>query len=274
MSSPMTRATRTEAEKVFYTICKAIKSGKPEVLEFANLDSAVSDLVLDSLFDRVNGHLEEHSFRVHFSSLDHHLMVVMPSLLHEAAGAWLIEQCIRWSVANLISSEASRAIMKPMSPRIDNFIAPYTNTVKEPDFSFLPIGPGRVARDFPSIVLEAGWSSTGPELTNARRIWHDGSGGRVMVVILVKLFRPNMNNQIRVTLEISHATPGAAFTVSTVAVFPNPNPPQQDPTITILELFGGQPPLNHNPQTVLPLELEILRENLETALIRYGCHPA
>ncbi|KAG0642495.1 hypothetical protein HOY80DRAFT_1036437 [Tuber brumale] len=274
MSSPTTRATRMAAEKVFYTIRDAIKSGKPEVLQFANLDLAVSNLVLDSLFDRVNSHLEEHSFRVHFSALDHHLTVVMPNLLHEAAGAWLIEQYTRWRVSNLINSEASRAIMKPVSPRIDNFIGPYANTVKEPDFSFLPVGPGRVARDFPSVVLEAGWSSTGVQLTNARRIWHDGSGGRVMVVILIKLFKPNINDQIRVTLEISHAIPGAPFTVFTVAVFPNPGPGQQDPTLTIVELFGGQCPPNHDPQTVLPLELEILRENLETAIIHYGSHPA
>ncbi|CUS12258.1 unnamed protein product [Tuber aestivum] len=212
MSSPTTRATRAVAEKVFHAICDAIKSGKPEVLEFANLDSAVSDLVLDSLFDRINGHLEEHSFHVHFSALDHHLLVVMPSLLHEAAGAWLIEQYTRWRGANLISSEASRAIMKPVSPRIDNFIGQYANTVKEPDFSFIPVGPNRVKRDFPSIVLEAGWSTTAVGLTEARRIWHDGSGGRVMVVILVKLFRPRgANDPIRVTLEISHTTPGGAY---------------------------------------------------------------
>ncbi|KAG0124164.1 hypothetical protein HOY82DRAFT_635229 [Tuber indicum] len=152
MSSPTTRAARVAAQKVFYTIRDAIKSGKPEVLEFANLDSAVSDLVLDSLFDPVDSHLEEHSFRVHFSALDHHLMVVMPSFLHEAASVWLIEQCIRWRAANLINSEASRAIMKPVSPRIYNFVRPHANTMKEPDFAFLPVGPGRVARDFPSVV--------------------------------------------------------------------------------------------------------------------------
>ena len=77
--------------------------------------------------------------------------------------------------------------------------------MKEPDLSFFPAGPDGLLRDFPSIILESGWSSSRPELADERRLWHEGSGGRVRVVILVKLYRANVQNQVRAILEISRA---------------------------------------------------------------------
>lgn len=78
--------------------------------------------------------------------------------------------------------------------------------MKQPDFSFIPIGP-YWPRDFPSVILESGWESTGLELADERRLWHEGSEGRVRVVIFLKLHRPNAQNQVRATLEISRTTP-------------------------------------------------------------------
>ena len=97
---------------------------------------------------------------------------------------------------------------------ITNFTGNYVGSVKEPDLSFVPVSPNGLPRDFPSIILESGWASTGPDSATERRIWHEGSGGRVRIVILVKLYRPNAQNQVRVTLEISRTTPPG--TVATV----------------------------------------------------------
>ncbi|KAG0637833.1 hypothetical protein HOY80DRAFT_1138024 [Tuber brumale] len=41
------------------------------------------------------------------------------------------------------------------------FTGSYTGGIKEPDFAFVPLGAGGMRRDFPSVVLEAGWASTG-----------------------------------------------------------------------------------------------------------------
>ncbi|KAG0130313.1 hypothetical protein HOY82DRAFT_670614 [Tuber indicum] len=262
------------AEKIFHTILPAIKSGKPQLLEFDNLDPEVSTHVLDSLFDDSNGHLEEHSFRVNFSAPDRFLMVVMPSYIHEAAHSWLVRQFSLWTGSGLINDDAADAITMPGSPRVNNFTGTYLNSVKEPDFAFVPLGPHNMLRDFPSVVMESGWASPTTEPANDRRIWHEGSGGRVMIVILVKLYKPTTGNRVRTTLEISHTSPGAVVTITKQDVFPIPDPLEPDPTLTILELFGGQAPPNHEPQKILPLDLGRLRRVVEATLIRDGYEPA
>ncbi|KAG0633848.1 hypothetical protein HOY80DRAFT_1141112 [Tuber brumale] len=262
------------AEKIFYTILPAIKSGKPEVLEFDNLAPEVSTQVIESLFDYCNRHLEERSFRVHFPAPDHHLRVVIPSYLHEAAHSWLVMQFSEWRVAGLINVDAARTMTIPGSPRVSNFMGTYVNSVKEPDFAFVPLGHNMMRRDFPSVVMESGWTSSAAELTRDRRMWHEGSGGHVMVVILVKLYKPKTGNQVRVTLEISHTSPGAAVTITHMDVFPIPDPLPPDPTLTIEELFGGQCPPNHPPQTNLPLEIDWLRRAVEANLVSDGYQPA
>jgi len=95
--------------------------------------------------------------------------------------------------------------------------------VKEPDFAFVPLGPGGVRRDFPSIVMEAGWATTGALMQRDRRQWHEGSGGEVMVVILVKLFRLGAQDRVRVTLEVSHTAPKTKVKITRrVYFFPFP----------------------------------------------------
>ena len=92
--------------------------------------------------------------------------------------------------------------------------------MKEPDLSFVPFSPNGLLRDFPSIILESGWASTGPGPADECRIWHEGSGGCVKVVILVKLYRENAGNQVRATLEISRtASPGTMATVTNQVPF-------------------------------------------------------
>ena len=88
--------------------------------------------------------------------------------------------------------------------------------MKEPDLSFFPAGPDGLLRDFPSIIPESGWSSSRPELADERRLWHEGSGGRVRVVILVKLYRANAQNQVRATLEVSRTSPPGTTATGTV----------------------------------------------------------
>jgi len=90
---------------MFSTILKAIKSGEPGLLELASLDPEEAAPVVESLFDPRNCS-ERYVFRdtpphklyplltqvsVHFSVLGHHLRMVIPIFLHEAADSWLIQ---------------------------------------------------------------------------------------------------------------------------------------------------------------------------------------
>ncbi|RPA98358.1 hypothetical protein L873DRAFT_1039310 [Choiromyces venosus 120613-1] len=188
----------------------------------------------------------------------------MPSYLHEAAGAWLGRQYGRWRSSGLIDDDADEAMEMFSSPRVTNFIRWYVRSVKEPDFSFIPVDPTGLRREFPSVILESGWASTMPNLVDDYRVWHQGSGKRVRVVILVKAwaYQLNTQNQVCATLEVSHTRPGAAVTVTQMSVFPIPDPLLPDPTITVEELFGGLCPAGHNPATALPLEVGQLRRIL------------
>jgi len=90
--------------------------------------------------------------------------------------------------------------------------------VKEPDLAFIPVGPDGLRRDFPSVVLESGWESTGPRLVDERYLWHEGSGGRIRVVILLKFHRTNVQNKVSATLEISYTNPPGTVTTGTYRV--------------------------------------------------------
>ena len=115
---------------MFSTILKAIKSGEPGLLELASLDLEEAALVVESFFD-LRYCSKRYFFRdipprklypllfqvsVHFSVLGHHLRVVIPSFLHEAASAWLIRQYGNWRVAGLINNVADEAMIVAPSP--------------------------------------------------------------------------------------------------------------------------------------------------------------
>ena len=107
--------------------------------------------------------------------------------------------------------------------------------MKEADFNFFPCKPDGLEYDFPSVVLELSWTSSEPEAVDYRRLWHEGSGGQVRVVIFVKLCRADEQNQIRATLEISHCTSGTgavATTTQIVYLLPPTISESQNPLLT------------------------------------------
>ena len=61
-----------------------------------------------------------------------------------------------------------------------------------------------------------------------------------------------------------------SFTNIVQDVFPVPDPAPADPTLTIEELFGGQCPPDHNPQTMLVLKVDTLRHCLQKVIIQRG----
>ncbi|PUU77713.1 hypothetical protein B9Z19DRAFT_1127966 [Tuber borchii] len=264
------------ASEVFDKIVKAIEAGEPELLEFANLAPEDSALILESLLDPRNG-LDERAHRIHFSAPDRHLRMIQPSKLRAAAVSWLYEQHTLWVRDRLNDKVALKAMdLLPSPPGITEFTGTYAGSVKEPDFTFFPHKPKGLLEDFPSVVLEFGWTSSEPETVDYRRLWHEGSGGQVRVVIFVKLCRPNAQNQICATLEISHCTPetGTVATTTQIEVFPVPNPIPADPAITMDELFSGYSPSGLNPETELILNVGDLRRVLKTNIIKRGYLPA
>ncbi|PUU79833.1 hypothetical protein B9Z19DRAFT_1124626 [Tuber borchii] len=162
----------------------------------------------------------------------------MPTRLHEAGASWLAKQYARWRANGLIDDVGEDFLGLQPSPRIGNFMGAYNGSLKEPDYSIIPDGINGLPRSFPSVVLESGWTSSETKLDCHRHRWHEGSDGNVRVVLLPKIFKPNVDDEIRAILKVSHTIPGAGAqpTLISIKLFPPSNPPAADPTLTMNEL--------------------------------------
>ncbi len=56
---------------------------------------------------------------------------------------------------------------------------------------------------YPTIVLEAGWSESWPKLCEDRCLWSEGSGFNVKLVILVKVSQPDPSGVVHSKVEIT-----------------------------------------------------------------------
>ncbi|KAG0640275.1 hypothetical protein HOY80DRAFT_1042247 [Tuber brumale] len=88
------------------------------------------------------------------------------------------------------------------------FVGTFANSKKTPDLCYSPRVDG-VKSEFPTIVLEAGWSESQAQLERDCQLWFEGSAGAVKVVLLFKLFEPNIFNEIKATLNVCRVVAGA-----------------------------------------------------------------
>jgi len=96
----------------------------------------------------------------------------------------------------------------------DNFIGRYQTSIKEGDLTFVPrISPTwAIAAEFPSVVLESGWTESPEQLNRDATLWQQGSGGRVRVVVQVKFFQRSQN-RVGARLSINLANPNGGSSV-------------------------------------------------------------
>jgi len=90
----------------------------------------------------------------------------------------------------------------------NNFRGEYAGYAKEADLTFVPmLGPDWTQeREFPSVVLESGWTEPADRLELDARLWQQGSEGAVRVVIQVKYYKRS-GGRIGLRVRISRATP-------------------------------------------------------------------
>ncbi|RPB01587.1 hypothetical protein L873DRAFT_634173 [Choiromyces venosus 120613-1] len=195
--------------KIFRDILHAVDVRSPELLIFNDVDPEDFADVLEGL-RRPNNHLERRSIRIHWFAPDKILKVVMPSQLHECVAVWLEEMIRKAYRQGLIPEAFDETMAIAPSPTYDNFIGEYASSVKEADLTFIPrVGPERIRRAaFPSVVLESGWTESATDLRRDARMWQEGSGRAVRVVLHAKFYRPNQEDEIRLDLSINRARPG------------------------------------------------------------------
>ncbi|RPA89429.1 hypothetical protein L873DRAFT_1822871 [Choiromyces venosus 120613-1] len=196
----------------------------------------------------------------------------MPTALHESAVSWMRKEFNLWMYYHLLTPTAVRTIMDALITH-DHFLGAFADSSKTLDLAYSPCING-IRRAFPTVVLESGWSESQAQLLCDRQLWQAGSAGAVKIVILFKMFAPNMHDRIKATLTFCRYVAGRVLVISSYPIFPLPVQPKSDPWITIDELFGGRTPNGRNPETQLPLSMERLRIVVGAEIRQQGHFPA
>ncbi|RPA93257.1 hypothetical protein L873DRAFT_1816216 [Choiromyces venosus 120613-1] len=262
--------------KIFHQVLAAIKTGSPDLLIFDNVDPDDFALILECLRHPAN-YIAQFSFQIHWFASDKILKVVMPVRFHGCAEGWLHTMIMIARCDGLIPGVWHETMWFGYSREYNNFIGEHTGSVKALHWAFIPlVGPDRAKEaEFPSVVLESGWSESAIQLRRDARLWQEGSRQEVRVVLQVEFYRPDQQNQIRVDLSISRTCPGGHPTqVEHYAIFPAPEDPQQNPSISLDEFYAGDCPPTIDPAIRVPLDLARLRDVAAGELRHRGNMPA
>ncbi|CUS08193.1 unnamed protein product [Tuber aestivum] len=262
------------AATIFKEITDAIKTRSQHLLTFNDLDAEDFAQILQGLRHRTN-HLEQYSFRIHWFAADKILKVVMPSRLHEVPAAWLFATITKASGQGLIPQVWHQTMDISPAPEYKNFVGPYINSIKEADLTFVPlVGPNWTTNaEFPTVVLESGWTEGEEQLDRDAMLWQEGSGGQVRVVIQVKFFHQE-EDRIGALLRINRAHPNGATSRECYEILPPGGNHSENPSITFSEFYGGHCPPGVVPEDSLVLELESLRERARREIRARSAVPA
>ncbi|RFU34810.1 hypothetical protein B7463_g1551, partial [Scytalidium lignicola] len=131
---------------------------------------------------------------------------------------------------------------------------------KEGDSSYINrairLNPG----DWPSIVIEAGYSESLPRLRNDMKWWIDRSGGEVRIVLLVKLSPITRNMVIEKWIPRLQPRQNEGIQVATIDITSSTNPPTvtRDPLILEFDKVFLRPANPPNEQ-----DIQFTRQHLE-----------
>ncbi|PUU77722.1 hypothetical protein B9Z19DRAFT_1193820 [Tuber borchii] len=180
------------AEDILPQVELAIKTGYPELFVRDVLDQEQFEYILKSLRRRTN-YLNRDSIRIHWLSSEKRLKVVMPSRMHVCVAAWLLKNIFRAIRLKLLSKDWDHTMDIMTGTEHQNFVGRHVGSFKEPDMAFLPFaGPGRKKyAAFPSVVLESGWNESIARHEEDARVWQEGSGNAVRVMLQAKFHEPD-----------------------------------------------------------------------------------
>ncbi|KAG0123173.1 hypothetical protein HOY82DRAFT_251356 [Tuber indicum] len=201
----------------------------------------------------------------------------MPSALHECPGQWIIDEIADALVRRIIPPVWIRKIGICASPEYKSFTGEYKQCTKEADLTIIP----RLSPDwykeaqYPSVVLESGWTEPAQQLDHDASLWLAGSGGQVRVVVQVKFYRQQDRIGARMWIKRARPTYNNSFKTSTETyeiLLPAVDP-VENPSITFEEFFAGGCPLRLDPKGSVILNLENLRILARMRIINRGNVP-
>ncbi|KAJ5550593.1 hypothetical protein N7535_001464 [Penicillium sp. DV-2018c] len=219
-------------------------------------------------------YLDEEGFplRKSWNSQDHVLRLKIPTQIHNSIQRWFTRCASEWERSGLITPDERDMIDGEFGTTLSFPHSPFVQSRKEPDILVDPDD----GQGFPSVVFEAGWSESWNGLEADCELLLRGSGGLTKAAILVNW-----------TLNRQHRTVSGEASVWTLndsdqpqrrqieVIFPSPNFPEaQGLSIIRGELWRGSLDPMRNPQEVLRLDIDMLRQEALRALARMGLGPA
>ncbi|TFK73467.1 hypothetical protein BDN72DRAFT_834587 [Pluteus cervinus] len=244
----------SKTEKLFQRICAFNKKGTAgEVLVLDDVDPATAEDLDIGLM-----HQERRRIRFSYDSLLHTFTLRIPDLRYEIIGDWFDNMQMKWILAGICPA-ALFSIVKGRAAIVRGFAAPYENSAKEPDYQIR----GEDCNTIPSLSLD--------QLRTHKDFWQQGSQGRTRVVIVVKYYAKDDNDQVKVEMEIWRTDQP----VESISLFPDlavPNPPKTlgnvgpslpfpagSPHLVMDDLYGGRSPQDVDGNTQLLLDIHFLR---------------
>ncbi|QSS61464.1 hypothetical protein I7I51_03639 [Histoplasma capsulatum] len=152
----------------------------------------------------------------------------------------------------------------------DGFTGVYQGSHKEPDFSFRAD-----TDDFPSIVIESGWSESLPYLRADKDLWMKGNNFVQLVILLNWHKVPG--GRVKGSAEIWRRNGAGNLVATEMTIFPVPSTPVLNEHIEFTkgQLFGAAAIGHPDAGTVLSLRMSRLREIAEERLVKkMGLMPA
>ncbi|KAF3263124.1 hypothetical protein TWF132_003477 [Orbilia oligospora] len=261
----------------------AVKAGGPLFLDFILVNKLSATRLLrfacSEKFERIG-------LRPRYDGLSKYLYIQLPYSGQDCTenfARWLWES---WQNAELLPPTANEMIRREASPKVTGFVDGYKGSYQQPDFFLGPVGA-----NFPSIAFETGFCESSLALLSARDLWIDGTDESTKALVsidIIRNFEPEPGPEPDSTSEpgsTSEPAPEPAPTSALerqynvflevwkesefdrVKVFPNILEEEDDPVITLGELWGDEPvPEGYDKDTELPLSRQGLQNCIKKAM--------
>ncbi|KAJ5966150.1 hypothetical protein N7481_012864 [Penicillium waksmanii] len=193
----------------------------------------------------------------------------MLEYIHEIADQWMPLMVEKWRYQDNLLTQHERLLLSYVGNTTLRFTSgPCRGWTKSPDFTIQVEG-----QSFPSIVVESGWSEGYNKLFEDINRLIIGGDGETNIAILMN-WRQRVNGVTGIIEVYRRDNTNIPQLLHREDIFPRPDPPTVSMIpIRRVDLFGRSLLTGSNPNDVLNLDLEILRNVATLGLHRMGLSP-
>ncbi|RHZ54212.1 hypothetical protein CDV55_102387 [Aspergillus turcosus] len=262
-------ASEYQTEQHMFThILKEIKNTKfPAEITYHSVPSEWGALIAD--------HIDKHEYtessnaKVSFNNIAKKLVIrIMPTRVHACHNDWVHRVYRQWIRQNLVTLDHLDNIRTFTDNTQERFAAPYANSRKIPDLCIMPDNQYQ-----PSFVIEVGWSESHERLMDDMKLWMEGGAPYVKNVLIIKWAMNANTKEVRGKAELYARDPAGNPYCSQQSVLFPATITGNSLYITAGDLFGPLLPQGVAATTLLPLSMDILRQEARDAMVHMGVTP-